>query len=476
MTVPALIQGGMGAAVSNWKLANAVARMGQLGVVSGTALDSVMARRLQLGDLDGAIRRALQHFPDSAIAKRILDRWFIAGGKPASRPFKNVPMFTLRPAKDLLELTVAANFAEVFLAREGHDGPVGINYLEKIQMPNLPSLYGAMLAGASYVLMGAGIPRAIPGIMDRLVTHQEVALNISMQGALPGETYVMNFAPRAVMDAGPAPLARPKFLAIVSSEVLGLALARKASGRVDGFVIEGPTAGGHNAPPRGALQVNDLGEPVYGTRDEVDLATFRELGVPFWLAGSFGNPAGLRAAQAQGAAGVQVGTVFAYCDESGLDAAIKRKVLEGARRGEVRVFTDPVASPTGFPFKVVRLPGTMSEPEVYRARARICDLGYLRSAYRQPDGAVGYRCASEPESAFIKKGGTMDETLGRKCVCNGLMADVGMAQVRPGGAEELPLVTSGDAVAEIAALLPADRITYTAANAVSYLLGHQPTL
>jgi nitronate monooxygenase len=71
--------------------------------------------------------------------------------------------------------------------------------------------------------------------------------------------------------------------------VLALTLARKANGRVDGFVVEGPTAGGHNAPPRGKLQLNDLGEPVYGERDRVDLTKLRDLGLPFWLAGGYGS-------------------------------------------------------------------------------------------------------------------------------------------------------------------------------------------
>ena len=40
-----------------------------------------------------------------------------------------------------------------------------------------------------------------------------------------------------------------------------------------------------------------------------------------------------------------------------------------------RVFTDPLASPTGFPFKVLGLEGTLSEPAVYARRERLCDLG-----------------------------------------------------------------------------------------------------
>jgi nitronate monooxygenase len=70
--------------------------------------------------------------------------------------------------RELAELCVVSNFVEVFLAREGHRNPVGINYLEKVQIPHLPSLYGAMLAGVGYVLMGAGIPLHVPGVLDRL--------------------------------------------------------------------------------------------------------------------------------------------------------------------------------------------------------------------------------------------------------------------------------------------------------------------
>jgi len=45
-------------------------------------------------------------------------------------------------------------------------GLVGINFLEKIQLPPCLALR-AMLANVDYVLMGAGIPRAIPAL-DRL--------------------------------------------------------------------------------------------------------------------------------------------------------------------------------------------------------------------------------------------------------------------------------------------------------------------
>ena len=131
---PILIQGGMGVGVSGWRLARAVARTGQLGVVSGTALDVTLARRLQEGDPGGHLRQALARFPVAAIADRVLGRYFIPGGVEPGTPYRPVPRLGLRPSRARDELTVVANFAEVFLAKQGHDGPVGVNYLEKIQM------------------------------------------------------------------------------------------------------------------------------------------------------------------------------------------------------------------------------------------------------------------------------------------------------------------------------------------------------
>ena len=92
---------------------------------------------------------------------------------------------------------MVANFVEVFLAKEGHKGKVGINLLEKIQLPTLPSLYGAMLADVDYVLMGAGIPRAIPGALDRLAQGETAQLKIDVVGARPGEKFLSTFDPRA---------------------------------------------------------------------------------------------------------------------------------------------------------------------------------------------------------------------------------------------------------------------------------------
>ncbi|ATC63445.1 2-nitropropane dioxygenase [Nibricoccus aquaticus] len=470
MTPPIIIQGGMGVAVSSWRLARAVSLTGQLGVVSGTLLPVVQTRRLQQGDPSADLRHAFDHFPIPEIADRVWREFYVPGGLPLGAPFKLTPLPTLESPRSLIELTVLACFAEVFLAKEGHTGPIGINLLEKIQLPTLPSLYGAMLAGVDYVLMGAGIPRSIPGILDAFSRSEPASLKIDIEGSAPDAPDALtHFNPRILFSTSAPALHRPRFLAIVSSATLALTLAKKSTGQVDGFVVEGSVAGGHNAPPRGALQLSASGEPIYGPRDLPDLPKFRDLGLPFWLAGAFSSRAKIDEARALGAAGVQVGTAFALCDESGIFPDLKRRLRELIRTGSARVHTDPLASPTGFPFKIAQLSQTLSDAVAYAKRPRICDLGYLRQLFRRPDGTVGYRCAAEPVADFVRKGGQESDTVNRKCLCNGLAATVGLAQTRH-GETELPLITAGDDIAQLARFFRPDRDTYTAADIIHTLL------
>ena len=471
---PVVVQGGMGVAVSSWQLARAVSRRGQLGAVSGTALDVVAARRLQDGDADGDMRRALAAFPVPDIAQRVLDTYFLPGGRDAGQKYRNVPMLTLQPSRASVELVVVANFCEVFLAKEGHDGVVGINYLRKIELPLLFGLLGALLAEVDYVLVGAGNPAEVPGLLDRLARRDGVALSIRTQGTTSKDgSFAVRCSPRALLGDGP-PLARPQMLAIVSSTDLATGLAADPSSRPDGFVVEAASAGGHNAPPRGARQTTEDGQPIYGERDEVDLPAVLALGLPVWLAGGQASPDAVQAALDAGAAGVQVGTAFAFSAESGLDEALKRRVLDSVVAGDGPVVrTDWRASPTGFPFKVVEVNGTLSDPQVVQDRPSVCDLGALRTPYRRPDGDIGYRCPAEPAAQYVgRKGGREANTEGRQCLCNALMSAAGLPQQRPHDYEEPALVTAGadfTAVASIARSRP-DDLPYPADAVIDYLL------
>src|SRR5579862_1654232 len=468
--LPRVIQGGMGVGVSNWRLANAVSRLGQLGVVSGTALDTVFVRRLADGDKGGHMRRALDSFPFPEMAKRIWNEYFQPGGKAQGTPYPTVPMHQKRDSRNLIELLMVSNFVEVFLAREGHVNKIGVNFLEKVQLPHLASIYGAMLAGVGYVLMGAGIPLHIPGVLDAFAARRPAEYRLAVTGAAQDEDTMMQFDPAEYAEGALPELERPRFLAIVSSNTLASTMLRRASGKVDGLVIEGATAGGHNAPPRGKLQLNAAGEPIYGERDRVDLVELRKLGTPFWLAGGFGRAGRLQEALDAGAAGVQVGTAFAFSEESGLRQDLKKTLLAQAASGTGQVFTDPLASPTGFPFKVAQLNGTASDEGVYQARTRVCDLGYLREPYATDEGGIAYRCASEPVTTYVARNGKVEDTLGRKCLCNALLANIGHAQTRKDGTAEPPLVTVGDDLNTVVEFLEPGRDGYRAADVVERLM------
>jgi NAD(P)H-dependent flavin oxidoreductase YrpB (nitropropane dioxygenase family) len=140
------------------------------------------------------------------------------------------------------------------------------------------------------------------------------------------------------------------------------------------------------------------------------------------------------------------------------------------------VRTDPAASPTGFPFKVVKLPGTLAEPERYSMRPRLCDLGHLRVPFARPGGGIGYRCPGEPVRTYLRKGGDVADTEGRTCLCNALLANVGLAQTRHDGAyTEEPLVTLGSALDGVSAMLRRHPVGWSAAEVVTWLLaGSQP--
>ncbi len=443
---PQLIQGGMAVGVSTWRLARAVAMAGEklgrpvLGVVSGTGLSDVMIRRLQQGDPDTL--RALTDY-DCGLASELLEVY----GSSASGPRGGRHRFAPKPEvlvngtsavkAHLTRLTVAAGFVEVSLAKSGHSGPVGINLLEKLQLMHLPMILGAMLAGVDYVLVGAGIPNQIPAVLQSYAALQPASYKLDVAGT--NEKRLMTLDPRPFISPGKE-LKKPRFFAIVSHHALAMRLASTVE--VDGFIIEGPTAGGHNAPAR-EKDVDEAGQPVYGERDEPDLARMRSLGKPFWLAGSYAGR--LPEARALGAVGIQVGSAFALCDESGLDASVKRELRGQIAAGALQVTTSAIASPTGFPFQVVQLAGTLSEAHVYRSRKRICNIGHIVEAYKKPGGSgtgVGFRCPGGPVGAYIRRGGRQEKTAGVVCLCNGLASAAGLGRVARNGREPM-IVTFG---------------------------------
>ena len=467
-----ILQGGMGVAVSGWELARTVSMHGQTGIISGTGIAIVVSRRLQNGDKDGTIRHALNHFPIPEMAEMIWKRYFVEGGKKPEKPFKAIPVPHHEPGHAAQALLIVSNFVEVWLAKRGHDGIIGVNYLEKLQAPHLYSLFGVILAGADFVIAGAGLPTQFPEVLERLSGFDQAYYDLSV---VNGPGFKMKFDPSTIMpksDFVNLNATKPGCIGIVATAAAANILHKKSGGRFTGFVVEGPKAGGHNAPPRKNTLLNERGEPVYDMKgkDNPGLEEIHDLGLPFWLAGEHCSPEALQNALDLGAKGVQVGTAFSLSRESGITPEIKRQSIREIQSGSYDVFTDPRASPSGMPFKVVQRSGTASEKATYEGRGRICDLSYLRHPYWDEEGKLGWRCPSEPVDDYIRKGGSKADTVGRKCVCNGLMATIGLGQTQKDGSTEPPLITSGDNVAFLKHLELGKDGLYSAEQVINYLL------
>lgn len=505
-----LIQGGMGVYVSNWRLARAVAmaRPGvTAGTVSGTALDVVFVRLLQLGDPGGHARRALAAFDHTfgvELGRKVIDRYFIAGGKAPDTRFKSAPMQIIRTASggttvqmpngdhttvalamdpDIIDLLIATGFAEVWLAKEGHAGKVFMNFLHKIEPPLIYTLYGAMLAGVDGVVVGAGNPEGLASVCSRLANHETVSNPLSVLYRESGEIFSISLTPQELCGGAFAqkPLKRPAFLAIVSLEGLVQVLAQSPTEAPDGFIIENYTAGGHNANPQGVMQKDGLGQPLYGERDNADLAAIRNVALNFWLAGGYGSHEKLQAALAVGATGVQAGSVFGLAEESGMRSDLRLAILNALRNGadDATLVRTTMVSPTGFAFKVVQLPATLSETEVYETRHRVCDIGLLQQLGVSKPSESGertlfQRCPAGPIDTFVKRRGLERNTEERKCLCNGLLACVGLGQIREGhgqSAEEPAIVTLGDHLDGVRRLSRQGQSRYWAKDVVADILG-----
>jgi nitronate monooxygenase len=465
MSYPIIIQGGMGVNISSWFLARTVSMLGQLGTVSGVALEKVLVVMLQMGDHGGHIRRALDHFPFPHISDAVWREYYVDGGVRPEQVMRRAPFFTVNPTDSLVGLTVCANFVFVWLAKEGHQNPVSINFLEKIAMPHLYAVFGAMLAGVDFVTVGAGIPIQFPALMSSYVTGEEAHYVIPVIGKTITE-YRMSFDPRKFFGEdlkNVLPLKRPGFLPIVASNLLATILTdprRLPIGSVTGLVVEGPLAGGHNAPPRK--------RGVYGLRDEVKFDHLAGLGLPFWIGGACASPEKLAWARSVGAQGLQVGSLFALCNESGMKPSLRRQARRLGYEGNLPVRTDMRFSPSGYPFKVAELEGTVAIPALYEARVRVCDRGALQHVYERVDGTIGYRCPSEPVETYARKGGEVADTVGRGCLCNGLLVTAGLSR---DGDKELPVVTLGDDLSFLRLVMTDPHGSYSASDAMEYLLG-----
>jgi NAD(P)H-dependent flavin oxidoreductase YrpB (nitropropane dioxygenase family) len=418
--MPRLIQAGMGIRVSGWALANATARLGALGVVSSVGLRHIVIDEIEAGDEDAiALARTfpLQDYVDELLA-------YAPGGPKHGSP---VPLDSPDPKKGTLpkRLSVICAYIEVMRAKRGHGGRVGINVMWKCALTALPSIYGAMLAGVDALLCGAGVPMELPDIIARIQRGEDLSYS-PLHGTGTN-------AALAIAGDGSAELLResepPKLIPILSNfafpkRIIDIWSREYGGARPFAFVLEHHEAGGHNAPPRNKVS--------FAEADEIDsyFDKVRDLGVPVYVAGAGDRRADFVRWTERGAYGLQVGSRFALCDESGMRRDLKDAVITRNASGEGAVQTSDRMSSTGYPFKYAPIDGTLSDPGVYAGRKRICNRGYLLQSHIETTAAGGtretYICSAMPEKQYARLGGNPDELPGRICLCNCLISTVGL--------------------------------------------------
>lgn len=136
--------------------------------------------------------------------------------------------------------------------------------------------------------------------------------------------------------------------------------------------------------------------------------------------------------------------------------------------GDLNIRTDFQISPTGYPFKLVSPVNGHRGVQRAGLRGRFCDLGYLRQVYLRRDEQIGYRCPAEPVESYLKKGGCQGSTSGKQCLCNGLMATIGLGQIREDG-PEMPIVTAGEDFSFLSAVIQVPRKGYSARDVLRYI-------
>ncbi len=432
----------MGAHISSANLARETSRLGALGVVSGVGLRQIVITQIRLGDTN-AIEVA-RTFPIPGYFEELLR--YCPGGDHADRA---IPMDVPDRVRGAIakRLSTICSYVEVRRAKAGHLGQVGINVMWKCALTALPTIYGAMLAGVDALLCGAGVPMELPDIVRRMRTGEDLeytpltgtSTNVNLQIAGDNSASVLQNHPV------------PRLLPILSNYAFCKRLLDTWRQRYEcepsAFILENHAAGGHNAPPRDHV--------AFGSSDDLEsyFDKVLRIGLPVYVAGDFpdgGTQSDMLEWLSRGAYGIQVGSRFALCEESGMRPDLKYEIIEQNQNDELQVDTDMRMSPTGYPLKFVRLPGTLSEPEVREAQRHVCNLGYLMHSHVDVDEAgnskESYLCAAMPPDQLQKRGGDTADGDGRICLCNALLATAGYNH-----ASEPVLVTlglSGKAVKE----------------------------
>jgi len=80
--------------------------------------------------------------------------------------------------------------------------------------------------------------------------------------------------------------------------------------------------------------------------------------------------------------------------------------------------------------------------------------------------------SGEPVTTYLAKGGEAENTPGKRCLCNALLANIGHPQTRSGKHVEQGLIAAGDDLTSISEFLTPGQGSYRAVDVLQALLGN----
>lgn len=473
----------MAAIISGSRLTGAAGKRGCLGTVALTGTDQ---RWLLAGaNDDPRLKEALKRFPYQDLVREF---WEIV--KDVPRPWRGFRWeFAQTTGSDTIEacrknevLAIIGAWVEVTLAFDiaGEDADIGVNLMWELSQAFLPYLYGALLANAKYIMVGAGIPRNLAGIVTDLCHHcaTDRELTVSLVDNAKGlgylSSYKIQFDPSKYVEGNPPMIELPTVAPIISSNILirvvSELLQEYDPKKVAVYAELPDNSGGHHMNPRGAGHGEEV-VAVYGERDyggfERLLEELISQKIPLWIGGDFCNPKGLAEARALGAEVVLGGTVFALSSDSGMRNDYRLTALKLIEDDKFKVEIRKDVSPAGLAFSVANVSGTECD------MPHACTIGLLLRFYQLPDegGALGTRCSAEPMVSFESKGGHLQFGRPTFCLCRRLMSTAGFPAIQ-GGKEDLGIVTLSGGLRNIEFirdLISKYGYDYTAGNVIDEL-------
>ncbi|SFE51261.1 NAD(P)H-dependent flavin oxidoreductase [Alteribacillus iranensis] len=198
--------------------------------------------------------------------------------------------------------------------------PVGVNLF----VPEEVEVTGKELETADHFLQGVreelGIEKqsapTIPSEEDRWQAFEE-QVDVIIRERLPVCSFTFGLPPNDVITE----MKKKNIILIGTATTVEEALAVQEAG-LDMVVVQGSEAGGH----RGNF-INDHEGSLIGLMSLIP-QTVDHVDIPVIAAGGIMDGRGLSAAFALGAQGVQMGTAFLTCTESGASSAHKQAVME----------------------------------------------------------------------------------------------------------------------------------------------------